>query len=89
MGGLQSEIEMAVRMFNPVKLADVYSLSKLHEATINASKKRFKPLLPSPTPRYGSNNYNQASTSQSRPYVLPALPLLVYVHCLVLAIPSL
>lgn len=43
------------------------------EATINASKKRFKPLLTSPAPRYGPNNYNQPSTSQqSKPYVLPA-----------------
>ncbi|GJT52693.1 reverse transcriptase [Tanacetum coccineum] len=44
-GGLKDEIGMAVRMFKPTKLTDVYCLAKMQEQTIVVSKSRHAPLL--------------------------------------------
>ncbi|GKA80244.1 reverse transcriptase [Tanacetum coccineum] len=44
-GGLKDEIGLAVRMFRPTKLIDVYSLAKMQEATLAIPKSRYTTLL--------------------------------------------
>nr|GEU98929.1 reverse transcriptase domain-containing protein [Tanacetum cinerariifolium] len=44
-GGLKDEINMAVRMFKPTKLTDVYCLAKMQEHAITMTKSRHAPLL--------------------------------------------
>ena len=45
--GLQTDVELAVRMFKPRSLAKAYQLSKIQEAMIKVNKKKYKPpLLP-------------------------------------------
>ncbi|GJT76662.1 hypothetical protein Tco_1043387 [Tanacetum coccineum] len=47
--GLQSEIELAVRMFKPTSLAELYGLCKLQESQLNVGKQKGKmPLLTTP-----------------------------------------
>nr|GEV51946.1 retrotransposable element Tf2 [Tanacetum cinerariifolium] len=47
--GLQNDVEMAVRMFRPKTLAEVYHLSKVQEAAIKVNKQKYRPpLLPAP-----------------------------------------
>ncbi|GJS40215.1 hypothetical protein Tco_0565258 [Tanacetum coccineum] len=47
--GLQSDIELAVRMFKPKSLAELYGLCKLQESQLNVTKQRGKiPLLATP-----------------------------------------
>ncbi|GJV03303.1 gypsy/ty3 retroelement polyprotein [Tanacetum coccineum] len=49
LAGLNSEIELAVRMFKPRTMAEVYGLCKLEEEKINAVKQKSKaPILPTP-----------------------------------------
>ncbi|GKC45021.1 retrotransposable element Tf2 [Tanacetum coccineum] len=51
---LQTNIELAVRMFRPQSLAEAYHLSKVQEAANKANKQKYKaPLLP--TPRFVTN----------------------------------
>ncbi|GKB86764.1 hypothetical protein Tco_0959036 [Tanacetum coccineum] len=45
---LKDEIGMAVRMFKPTKLTDVYCLAKMQEQTINVLRNRHAPLLSTP-----------------------------------------
>nr|GEW53598.1 hypothetical protein [Tanacetum cinerariifolium] len=48
--GLQSEIELVVRMFKPTSLAELYGLCKLQESQLNVVKQKGKmPLLPTPS----------------------------------------
>nr|GEW12699.1 hypothetical protein [Tanacetum cinerariifolium] len=45
--GLQNDVEVAVRMFKPRSLVELYGLAKLQKATLNAMKSKNKmPLLP-------------------------------------------
>lgn len=62
-GGLQPEVEMVVRMFNPKTLADTYSLATLQEATLNAAKRKLRPLLPTASNRFGYVPTNNDSSS--------------------------
>ncbi|GJV88324.1 gypsy/ty3 retroelement polyprotein [Tanacetum coccineum] len=56
--GLQSDVELVVRMYRPKSLAEVYHLSKIQEAAIKVNKQRYKrPMLP--TPRFISNQQTQ------------------------------
>nr|GEW87392.1 hypothetical protein [Tanacetum cinerariifolium] len=48
--GLQNDVEMAVRMFRPKTLAEVYHLSKVQEAAIKVNKQKYRSQL-LPTPR--------------------------------------
>ena len=49
MARLKSEIELAVRMFRPMSLADLYGLCKLEEAKVNVNKLKYRlPILPTP-----------------------------------------
>ncbi|GKC49357.1 gypsy/ty3 retroelement polyprotein [Tanacetum coccineum] len=50
MAGLQHEIELAVRMFKPRTLAELYGLCKLEEARLGVMKQKQKmPLIPTPS----------------------------------------
>ena len=51
MAGLKSEIELAVRMFRPRSLTDLYGLCKLEEAKVNVNKLKYRPPI-LPTPRF-------------------------------------
>ncbi|GJW13110.1 retrotransposable element Tf2 [Tanacetum coccineum] len=65
--GLQSEIELVVRMFKPTGLAELHGLCKLQESQLNVVKQKGKmPLLP--TPKY---SYPSMITSL-KPLALPA-----------------
>ncbi|GJX28482.1 hypothetical protein Tco_0236561 [Tanacetum coccineum] len=66
--GLQSDIELAVRMFKPKSLAELYGLCKLQESQLQLSKLKGKmPLLP--TPRY--NYTNHGVVNSPKPVALP------------------
>ena len=66
--GLTSEIELAIRMFKPRSLAELYGLCKLQEAKQNVDKQKQKPLLA--TPRF---HYTHPTTITSpKPIALPA-----------------
>ena len=58
-GGLKEEIGLAVRMFKPINLTDVYCLSKMQEATIATSKSKNSPLLTTPRTNVTSTNVNR------------------------------
>ncbi|GJZ58345.1 gypsy/ty3 retroelement polyprotein [Tanacetum coccineum] len=48
LAGLQSDVEVAVRMFKPRSLAELYGLAKLQETNLNPMKSKNRmPLLPS------------------------------------------
>ncbi|GJS22453.1 immune-associated nucleotide-binding protein 9 [Tanacetum coccineum] len=68
LAGLNSEIELAVRMFKPTTLVEVYGLSKLEEAKFNAVKQKPKPPI-LPIPRY----QNLIPNSGPKPMALPTL----------------
>ncbi|GJV76968.1 retrotransposon-related protein [Tanacetum coccineum] len=57
--GLQKEIELAVRMFRPKTLAEVYNLSKIQDAALKLNKQRYRPPL-LPTPRFITNQNTQS-----------------------------
>ncbi|GKB17145.1 gypsy/ty3 retroelement polyprotein [Tanacetum coccineum] len=59
-GGLKDEIGMAVRMFKPTKLTDVYCLAKMQEQTIAVSKGRHAPALSTP-----KNSFINPNTSKN------------------------
>ncbi|XP_071695748.1 uncharacterized protein [Rutidosis leptorrhynchoides] len=61
LGGLKKEIELPVRMFKPNSLEDTFCLAKLQEDTIEATKKKVTPILP--TPRSTYNSYQSRSVS--------------------------
>ncbi|PWA55521.1 hypothetical protein CTI12_AA426720 [Artemisia annua] len=63
----QSEIELAVRMFRPRSLADLYGLCKLEEAKLNVNKLKYRPPI-LPTPRFQSSFPNTGP----KPVSLPA-----------------
>ncbi|GKE25699.1 putative mitochondrial protein, partial [Tanacetum coccineum] len=58
LAGLQQDVEVAVRMFKPRSLAELYGLAKLQETNLNAMKSKNRmPLLPNsrfngPNPTY-------------------------------------
>ena len=56
LGGLPPELEMSVRMFRPMTLADAYNLTNLQEATLEAVRKKNRPLMSSSMGRFGVNN---------------------------------
>nr|GEW96766.1 hypothetical protein [Tanacetum cinerariifolium] len=67
LAGLNSKVELAVRMFKQTTMAEVYGLCKLEEAKLNAAKKNSKPpILPTP------GHQNQFPTSGPKPMALPA-----------------
>ncbi|GKA17130.1 retrotransposable element Tf2 [Tanacetum coccineum] len=68
LGGLPTELEISVRMFKPVTLADDYSLTNLQEAILEADKKKNKPTRASNAGKFGSSGYYGSNT---RPSVLP------------------
>lgn len=80
LGGLYNEIGLPVKMFKPRSLTDTYSLARLQESIVAASKARYTPLLP--TPRMPANNNHSHSRNSAYPVkTLPlALPALVYSH---------
>lgn len=55
-GGLKSDIGLAVKMFSPRSLKDVFKLARMQEATKAAMSKRYSPILPTPKP---VNTYNK------------------------------
>ncbi|KAJ0937126.1 putative retrotransposon gag domain-containing protein [Helianthus annuus] len=60
LAGLEEEIRLQVRMFNPKNIQEAFCLAKLQEATIKAKRSRF-----------GSKNYvltNSVATKQLLPY---------------------
>ncbi|GJR52082.1 retrotransposon-related protein [Tanacetum coccineum] len=58
-GGLRDEIGMAVRMFKPTKLTDVYCFAKMQEQTLAISKSRHAPLLSTPKTSFANTNVNK------------------------------
>lgn len=60
LGGLPTELEMAVRMFKPRTIADAYYLTNLQEATLEAIKKKNKQVSQIGVNRF--NNGNVGST---------------------------
>nr|GEU91437.1 gypsy/Ty3 retroelement polyprotein [Tanacetum cinerariifolium] len=66
LSGLNTKIELPIRMFNPRTLAEVYGLCKLEEAKVNALKQKPKPLI-LPTPRYQT----QFPNTGPKPMALP------------------
>nr|GEV56172.1 hypothetical protein [Tanacetum cinerariifolium] len=56
LGGLPTELEMSVRMFKPIILADAYYLTNLQEATLEAVKKKNKPIVNNSRYSYGSGS---------------------------------
>ncbi|GJX20431.1 hypothetical protein Tco_0223108 [Tanacetum coccineum] len=83
-GVLKEEIRLAVRMFKPTKLSDVYYLAKMQEATLAVSKSTYSSILPTPkttsvTPNVVKNGgYNTKGTTLALPstsqYVRPNRP---------------
>ncbi|GKB67383.1 hypothetical protein Tco_0928795 [Tanacetum coccineum] len=83
-GVLKEEIRLAVRMFKPTKLSDVYYLAKMQEATLAVSKSTYSSILPTPkttlvTPNVVKNEgYNTKGTTLALPsashYVRPNRP---------------
>ncbi|GKA76875.1 hypothetical protein Tco_0783336 [Tanacetum coccineum] len=68
LGGLPTELEMSVRMFMPKTLSDAYCLTNLHEATLEAIKKKNKPLGSHHVGGFGMSN---DSGSSNKPPLLP------------------
>ena len=67
MAGLQTEIELAVRMFKPRSLAELYGLCKLEEAKIGAMKLKHRmTILPTPRLQHTTN------ITSPKPLALPA-----------------
>ncbi|GJX79204.1 putative mitochondrial protein [Tanacetum coccineum] len=67
--GLQNDIKVAVRMFKPRSLAELYGLAKLQEANLNAMRNKTRtPLLP--TPRFTQSN--SPYPNSPKPMQLPA-----------------
>ncbi|GJS94246.1 hypothetical protein Tco_0801214 [Tanacetum coccineum] len=73
--GLKEEIRIAVRMFKPTKLVDVYCLAKMQEASLVVAKSTYTPILSTPknvvityVPKSGEYN------AKGNTLVLPATP---------------
>ncbi|GKB01117.1 hypothetical protein Tco_0829161 [Tanacetum coccineum] len=62
-GGLKDEIGMAVRMFKPTKLTDVYCLAKMQEQTIAVSKGRHALVLSTPKNSFVNPNASKNVTN--------------------------
>uniref|UniRef100_A0A803MT80 Integrase catalytic domain-containing protein n=1 Tax=Chenopodium quinoa TaxID=63459 RepID=A0A803MT80_CHEQI len=85
LAGLEEEVQLAVRMFNPTTLQQALCLAKLQEAAGKAKKpkqptplQKQPPLLPTPPPTlrtatqtFGTNNQIQPYTP-NRPFTNPA-----------------
>ncbi|GKC06067.1 gypsy/ty3 retroelement polyprotein [Tanacetum coccineum] len=56
LGGFPIELEMSVRMFKPRTLADAYYLTNLQESTLEAVKKKNRPIVSNNNSRYGYGN---------------------------------
>nr|GEV17976.1 hypothetical protein [Tanacetum cinerariifolium] len=74
-GGLKDEMRLARRMFKPTKLADVYCLEKMQEATLVVSKSRYTPTLPTPKSYVTSydpkgGGYNTKGNNLALPFTL-------------------
>ncbi|GJU73050.1 reverse transcriptase, partial [Tanacetum coccineum] len=68
LGGLPTELELNVRMFKPVTLADAYSLTKLQKAVIDDMKRKNKPSGTFSSNRFGNGgNYGNIT----KPAILP------------------
>ncbi|GKF11508.1 hypothetical protein Tco_0049434, partial [Tanacetum coccineum] len=67
LAGLQTEIELVVRMFRPQLLSEAYHLSKVQEAAIKANKQRFRaPLLPTTKFITNHNTYTPQTSATER-----------------------
>ncbi|GJY80037.1 hypothetical protein Tco_0492788 [Tanacetum coccineum] len=69
LGGLPTELEMAVKMFKPKTLSDAYCLTTLQEATLEAVKKKSGFFGNQTTGRFGVTSGNGSSNKQ------PLLPV--------------
>lgn len=61
LGGLKDEIRLPVRMFNPSRMIDAYSLAKIQEELIWTSRRTPKPnwnSIPSQGSRYGGSSFS-------------------------------
>ncbi|GKA03550.1 hypothetical protein Tco_0676331 [Tanacetum coccineum] len=74
LGGLPTELEMAVRMFKPKTLSDAYCLTTLQEATLEAVKKKSKFFRNQTIRRFGDTSGNGSSYKESSLYSLVLLP---------------
>ncbi|GJT42858.1 retrotransposable element Tf2 [Tanacetum coccineum] len=63
-GGLPVEIAMTVRMFKPKKLANVYCLTNLQEATLNAVKKKGRMMYTGSTSGTSAPKNNRKQLTQ-------------------------
>ncbi|GKD96782.1 omega-3 fatty acid desaturase, endoplasmic reticulum-like protein [Tanacetum coccineum] len=67
LGRLPTELEMSVRMFKPRTLADAYYLTNLQEATLEAVKKKNRPIVNHNNIRF---SYGSGSGTVSKPPLL-------------------
>ncbi|GJR98552.1 hypothetical protein Tco_0270726 [Tanacetum coccineum] len=65
LGGLPTELEMAVRMFKPKTLSDAYCLTTLQEATLEAVKKKSRFFGNQTIRRFGDTSGNGSSYKES------------------------
>ncbi|XP_071725748.1 uncharacterized protein [Rutidosis leptorrhynchoides] len=66
LAGLQKEIEMPVRMFNPKSLEDAMSLARMQNEAITIIKKRHTPILS--TPKNNGSGYNSKPSYTNSSY---------------------
>ncbi|GJR51102.1 transposon ty3-G gag-pol polyprotein [Tanacetum coccineum] len=65
LGGLPTELEMAVRMFKLKTFSDAYCLTTLQEATLEVVKKMNRPFGNQTAGRFRANNVNGSNSRQS------------------------
>lgn len=58
-GGLFKEVGLPVKMFKPRTLVDIYSVARLQESIMAATKSRNNPIMPTPRLNTSNNNYSQ------------------------------
>ncbi|GJU75271.1 reverse transcriptase [Tanacetum coccineum] len=76
LAGLQTEIELAVRMFRPQLLSEAYHLSRVQEDAIKANKQKYRtPLLPTPKFITNHNNYTPQTSTTVKQLPIPNTPL--------------
>ena len=71
-GGLKDEISMPVRMFKPLSLADLFSMAKMQEATLLATKSRYNSYPSNVRSGYANRDDGVLPRPVNRPMNLPA-----------------
>ncbi|XP_071726817.1 uncharacterized protein [Rutidosis leptorrhynchoides] len=66
LAGLQKEIEMLVKMFNPKSMEDAMSLARMQNEAITITKKRHTPILS--TPKNNGSEYNPKPSYTNNSY---------------------